>query len=442
MFSRYRQVLSLPGALGFSAAGVLARAPMSIEGISLILMVRAVYDSYTLAGFISAASVITYALCAPLLSRLVDRYGQAKVMVPSIIISSLAVAGIIAGAIAVVDPWVITVLAIIAGATGGSMGALVRARWAYVTKNAAQLQAAYAMEAAFDELVFVLGPVIATIVTSTIHPTAGLWVALFFMIFGSLAFLIQTKTEPPTSPKIKGQKQESVMRNPAMIVLALTYVGTGALFGAQDLSVVADADAAGMSSLAGVILASMSLGSLISAVVYGSRLWKTPLSKLFMVGVLALAIGVSPFFLSPNLLVLAILMFIAGIAIAPTMTNVNTVVQRLMPASRLTEGLTWMSTAMTLGVSLGSAVAGPVIDSSGHRGGFLVVLGFAWVMVLVAALGYRTLQRHIETKGSVVEQVTGDAQWDSAAKDAPPGEQGFESAAPEPTVQPPSRPSE
>ena len=395
MFKRYREVLSLPGALAFSVAGVVARAPMAIQGISTILMIRALYGSYSLAGFISAASVITYAICAPVLSRLVDRYGQARVMIPSILISAAATSGIIFSAMALLSPWIITVLAVIAGATGGSMGALVRARWAYVTKSASQLQAAYAMEAAFDELVFVLGPVIATVVTATIHPTAGLWVALVLMLVGSLAFLFQRKTEPPVNPKVKGEKLESVMRNPAMIVLALTFVGTGALFGALDLSVVANAEAAGLSSIAGVILATMSLGSMISALIYGSRLWSLPLWTLFLGGVTLLAIGVSPFFLAPNLGVLAIMMFIAGMAIAPTMTNVNTIVQQVVPPARLTEGLTWTSTATTLGLSLGSALTGPVIDTSGYQGGFMVVLICGWVMFLFALMGYRTLKRSL-----------------------------------------------
>lgn len=398
VFNRYREVLSLPGALAFSVAGVMARAPMSIQGISLILMVRAIYGSYTLAGFISAASVVAYAVCSPVLARLVDRYGQAQVMIPAILVSSASIAGIIVAAINVAPPWVIVALAILAGATGGSMGALVRARWAYVTRSAAQLQAAYAMEAAFDEFVFVLGPVIATTVTATVHPTAGLWIALFFMLFGSLAFLVQTKTQPPVNPKIKGERLESVMRNPAMIVLAATYVGTGALFGALDLSVVAEAELLDLASLAGVILGAMSLGSMLSALVYGSRLWSMPLWKLFLIGVIFIAVGVSPFVLAPNLAVLGILMFVAGIAIAPTMTNVNTIVQKVVPPARLTEGLTWMGTAMTLGVSLGSATAGPVIDHSGPKAGFLVVLVFGLLMVLAAGVGYRALKRHIQTR--------------------------------------------
>ncbi len=396
VFNRYREVLSLPGALAFSMTGVLARVPMAFIGISTILMVRFIYGSYTLAGLVSAANVIAYAICAPLLARLVDRFGQAQVMIPSILISSVAMVGMIISAMNQAPPPVLIAVSILNGATAGSIGAMVRARWANTVRDARQLQSAYAMEAAFDELVFVLGPVVATLLATTVHPTAGLWVALFFTVFGSLAFLLQRKTQPPVNPPKKDQKRASVMKDPAMIVLALTYVGTGALFGANDLAVVASAEAVGLSSIAGAILGAMSFGSMLAALVYGSRVWGMPLWKLFLLGVGLLALGVSPFVLAPNLWVLAIMMFIAGIAIAPTMTNVNTIVQQIVPSARLTEGLTWMSTAMTFGTSLGSATGGPVIDNYSYHGGFLVVLGFGLAMFLTAALGYKTLRKRIQ----------------------------------------------
>lgn len=395
MLNRYREILSLPGALQFAVAGVIARAPMSMVGISIILGIRALYESYTLAGLVSAVQVISFAVCAPLLARLVDRFGQMQVMLPAVMVSAASAIGLIIAVMNLAPPAVLMVLAGLNGATGGSMGALVRARWAYVVHNASQLQVAYAMEAALDEFVFVLGPVAATLLAASVHPLAGLWVAVTLMVVGSLLFLLQRSTQPPTTKKIKGVKQPSVMRNGAMIVLATTYVFTGALFGSMDLSVVAFADEVNMSYMAGFVLASMSLGSLISALFYGARAWNTSLDRLFLIGIFLLALGVSTFILAPNLGILVIFMFIAGLAIAPTMTNVNTIVQRITPAQRLTEGLTWMSTAMTLGVSMGSALTGPMIDNHGHTGGFSYTVLFAWLMVLVALLGARTMHRSI-----------------------------------------------
>lgn len=432
MLNRYREILSLPGAWQFAVAGVLARSPMSIVGISFILAIRALYGSYSLAGLISAVGVISFAIGAPILARLVDRFGQAKVMLPAVMISATALLLAIIGILNVIPPAYLMVLASINGAASGSLGALVRARWTHVTENATQLQAAYAMEAAFDELVFIMGPVLATLISASIHPTAGLWMGLFFMVFGGLVFLLQTSTEPPLTPHVHGQKRESVMRNPAMIVLALTFVGTGALFGASDLSVVAFADEVNMSYLAGTILGSMALGSLVSAVIYGSRAWMTPLWKLFLIFIGLFAVGTTTFVFAPNLAVLAFFMFLAGLAISPTMTSGNTIVQRIVPPSRLTEGLTWMATASTIGISLGSAVTGPVIDTYGHTGGFLIVVVFAWLMFLTALIGSRSMRAAIEKadaehsindlwKNTNFDEFTSSSGTDSASSPSPTG---------------------
>ena len=422
VLARYREVLSLPGALRFSLTGIIARAPMSMVGISLILAVRGLYHSYALAGLLGAAQVVAFAVGAPILARLVDRYGQAQVMFPSVTISTLALIAGTIGVMNVVNPLYLAVFSIIGGATSGSLGALVRARWAYVVENPSQLQAAYAMEAAFDELVFVLGPVAATILAATVHPAAGLWVAIVIQTVGVYSFLAQTSTQPPKEPPHEGKRRESVMRNAGMIVLASTFISTGALFGAMDLSVVAFADEVDLSHLAGIVLATMSLGSLVSAVFYGSRSWSWPLWKLFITWVALLAIGVSPFLLAPNLLVLGIMMFIAGLAIAPVMTNGNTIVQRITPAARLTEGLTWMSTATTLGVSLGSALAGPLIDSRGHSGGFTVTLIFGWTMVIAALIGVKALRRSLEKAEEHRPHITEDGHVEYP--EAETGEEG------------------
>jgi hypothetical protein len=74
----YREILRKPGALAFSATGVLARLPMSMVGIGVVLMVYGLYGSYGLAGRVSAGYVIASSLASPQIARLVDRHGQAR----------------------------------------------------------------------------------------------------------------------------------------------------------------------------------------------------------------------------------------------------------------------------------------------------------------------------------------------------------------------------
>lgn len=393
MLASYTDILRIPGALRFSIAGAVLRMPMSLVGISTILMVKAVYGNYTLAGAVSATGIIAVSIGAPLLARLVDQHGQRKVMVPALAISAAALIALAVAGATHAPAWVLFVAAAIQGATGGSPGALVRSRWSKVVHDGRQLTSAYSLEAAIDEFIFIVGPILATLTATAIHPAAGLVIAIVAVTTGTVAFFTQTATEPAPVHKEAGEKRPTVLLNPVVIVLALTFIGAGSLFGANDVSVVAFTEEHGAPAMAGILLAFFAAGSLTAALIYGARQWSQPLWKLFAIGIIALAVGVSTFLLAHSLLALGIIMWITGLAIAPTMTNVNTIISKVVPANQLTEGLTWMSTALNIGVSVGSAIGGRAIDMGGAHGGFSVAVVAAWIMVALMLIGLPRLRR-------------------------------------------------
>jgi MFS family permease len=393
VFSTYADVLRIHGAWRFSLAGFVMRMPMSLVGIATILSVKAEYGNYSLAGAVSAVNILVSCLCAPQLARLVDTRGQRAVMAPAILVSALSMAGLAAAILAYAPAWVLYLLAATCGATWGSPGSLVRSRWAQVVDTPQRLSTAYAMEAAIDEFCFIIGPILATVLGTAIHPVAGLVLGAVFFVAGGAVFFAQTSTEPPASPREQGERRPTVLRNPVVVILALTYVGAGTMFGANDVSVVAFTQEHGAPGLAGILLAFFAAGSFTAALFYGSRTWSQPLWKLFAGGILLLAMGVSTFLLARNLVMLGVVMWITGLTIAPTMTNVNTIVARVVPPVQLTEGLTWTITAMNVGTSVGSALGGRSIDASGAHGGFLVVVASAWVMVALMVIGLPRLRR-------------------------------------------------
>lgn len=376
---------------------------MSMIGISIILLIKATYGNYSLAGLVSAVNIIATALVAPTLSRLVDQYGQTKIMVPSLIISVASVSGMLAVALLHAYPGLVCLFAALAGATWGSPSALVRSRWAKTVQRPRQLTTAYAYESAMDEVVYTLGPVLSTVLGTVFHPALGIILIVVFVLIGGIGFFSQRATEPEPSPRPTGHRRSSVIRTPAVIVLALTYVGAGMMFGANDVAVVDFADALGYPAMSGVLLALFSLGSMFAALVYGSRTWQAPMWKLYAIGVFALAIGSSMYLLAHSLPVMAVIMLIAGVACAPTMTNVNMIVARVVPSESLTEGLTWMSTSLNLGLSIGSALAGPAIDTRGSYGGYLFMVVAAWLMVLLMLAGLKIVRNATSGATSTAE---------------------------------------
>lgn len=385
MLQPYRAVLARPGALAFSAAGALARLPMSMVGIGIVLMISEIYGSYGLAGRIAAVYVVVHAVCSPVLARLVDQHGQARVMRPAIALTVVALGALVWVASAQGPTTLLYAAAGLAGASVGSSGALIRARWSHALQDPRQVHTAYSLESAVDELIFIVGPVLATVLATGVHPAGGLVVPMLAVVVGGLWLFAQTATEPPTVRREPGVRSRSVLRSPGMVVLLVVFIGMGAIFGATDVATVAFAEERGNKAAAGVILAVFAAGSLIAGLGYGARHWQSPLWQRFAIGMVALAAGVSLFFLVTTLTALAAVMFVAGFAIAPTLINGNGLVQHFVERGRLTEGLTWVGTSLGFGVALGSSVAGEAIDRTGSHGGFLVV-GLAAAASVVATL--------------------------------------------------------
>jgi len=393
MLRPYRDVLARPGALAFSSAGVLARLPMSMVGIAIVLAVPEVYGTYGLAGQITAVYVIVHSIAAPVLAHLVDRYGQARIMRPALRVAGLGIVGVILAIATAAHPAWVFASAIVAGASIGSVGALVRARWTYILREPSAIHTAYSLESALDELVFIVGPVVATVLATTVAPTAGLWLPAAAVLVGGWLLLSQRETEPPVVHRAHGAGGGGILASGSMVVLTLVFAAVGSIFGATDVATVAFAEEQGSKGSAGWVLAVFACGSMLSGLGYGLRHWTSPLWRRFAIGVVALAAGVSLFFVATSLPVLAAVMFVTGFTIAPTIVNGNGLVTALVRHDQLTTGLAWVGTALGVGVAIGAAAGGTAIDRDGSHGGYLVVAASAAFAVLATMAALPSLRR-------------------------------------------------
>jgi MFS family permease len=164
------------------------------------------------------------------------------------------------------------------------------------------------------------------------------------------------------------------------------------MFGACDLSVAAAAEGWGAKTATGVILAVFSVASMLSGLVYGARSWVSPVWQRFVVSSAMLLLS-GGLWLAPSPFWLAVAGFAFGVGVSPTMINANAIIRDLVPADRLTEGLTWMATAIGVGVSIGSTSAGLAVDHWGPRSGFAVVFAVAVVTFVLAAASRPTLRK-------------------------------------------------
>ncbi|MGW6457095.1 MFS transporter [Streptomyces sp. NPDC055078] len=396
MPSPYRALFVAPGSKSFSAAGFFGRLPLAMMGIGIVTMVSQLTGRYGLAGALSATLALSAAVFGPQISRLVDRHGQARVLRPATLIAVASVAGLLICALRDAPDWTLFVFSAGAGCVP-SVGSMVRARWAEIYRGSArELHTAYAWESTIDEACFVFGPIISIGLSTAWFPAAGPLLAAVFLLVGVFWLTAQRSTEPVPQPR-EHHTGGSAMRAPGLQVLVITFVATGAIFGAVDVVTVAYAEEEGHKAAASLVLAVYALGSCLAGLVFGLLHLKGPAPRRWLVGVCAMAVSMIPLQLAGNLVVLAAALFVAGLAIAPTMVTTMALVESHVPRTKLTEGMTWVSTGLAVGVAVGSAAAGAVVDAAGAKAGYAVPGVAGAVAVVVAFLGYRRLNRPVAT---------------------------------------------
>ncbi|MGW2490362.1 MFS transporter [Streptomyces sp. NPDC001606] len=402
MPSPYRALFAAPGTKAFSAAGFLGRMPLSMTGIGVVTMVSQLTGRYGLAGALSATIALSAAAIGPQISRLVDRHGQRRVLRPATLVALTAAAGLLLAAHLRWPDWVLFVCAAGIGSVP-SLGAMIRARWAALYRGTPQLHTAYSLESVVDEVCFIFGPIISIGLSTAWFPEAGPLLAACFLAVGVFWLTAQRGTEPEPHPR-EHLGGGTALRSAGLQVLVATFVATGAIFGSVDVVTVAFADDRGHKGAASVVLALYAAGSCAAGVVFGLLRFAGAPERRWLLGVAAMAVSMIPLLLVGNLPLLAVALFVAGLSIAPTMITTMSLIEEHVPRARLTEGMTWVSTGLAVGVALGSSVAGSVIDAAGARAGYGVPVVSGAAAVAVGFLGYRRLRRPAAGRGGTVEQ--------------------------------------
>ncbi|KUJ68643.1 MFS transporter [Streptomyces albus subsp. albus] len=416
MPSPYRAIFATPGTKSFSAAGLSGRMTLSMMGIGVVTMVSQLTGRYGLAGALSATLALSAAAIGPQISRLVDRHGQRRVLRPATLVSLSAVAGLLVSAHLRWPDWTLFAFAAVVGCVP-SVGSMVRARWAAIYRDAPRLlHTAYSFESVVDELCFIIGPILSIGLSTAWFPEAGPVLAACFLAVGVYWLTAQHGTEPVPHPR-EQHTGGSPLRSPGLRVLVATFIATGAIFGAVDVVTVAFAEDEGHKAAASLVLAVYALGSCLAGAVFGLLRPSGPAARRWLLGVCAMAVSMIPLQLVGNLQLLAVALFVAGLAIAPTMVTTMALVEQHVPRAKLTEGMTWVSTGLAVGVALGSSAAGLVVDASGAAAGY-VVPGAAGALAAVAAfLGYRRLRPAPQQAGGALPQATGGSTTDDRTED-------------------------
>jgi predicted MFS family arabinose efflux permease len=384
-FAGYRATLATPGIVRLYAASVVARMPLGFGTLAVVLLVRDATGSFSMAGAAAGAELLTAALTAAPLGRLVDRLGQTRVLVPLAVFNAASLSVLALAGLLDAPGGALIALAALVGVMP-PVSACHRALLATMLSGD-RLQSAYALESIVQEGMYTGGPLLVAAAVAFGGPADALIAGAAFTLLGTLWFANAGLSRQWRAPAVT-RSGGGALNSPVVRLLVLYGVLAGSGFGAFEVAVTAFARERGSPNAAGLLLAVWAVGSMSGGLWYGSRDWRRPAARRFGEVSWVVAAAFVPAIVAPSLWSLAPLMAVAGLAIAPMASLLYTLCGELAPEGMMTESFTWLNTAFPIGIGAGAALCGVVVDGPGARAGIaLACVGPA--LAALAATAWR-----------------------------------------------------
>ncbi|MEU3828718.1 MFS transporter [Streptomyces sp. SID486] len=383
MATGYLEILKARHALRLLTGTLVGRLPNATAAIALVLFVRAEGGTYSLAGALAAVYGVANAVGQPVLGRLVDLYGQPRVQLPAAVLAALAMTVF---ALSGTDPLPLAYAAVAAsGLFTPPLEGGLRALWPSVLRREEQVHTAYAMDAIAQEIMFTAGPLLVTLCVSLWDERAALLVLNVLGVLGALSVVVS-----PPSRAWRSAPREAhwlgALRSSGLLALLAAFLFIGMALGSITVAAVSYADGHGGDAVYGWLMAGLGLGALAGGAVYGARRWAGAPERRLRVLVALLAVCYLPLTLVPGPVAMVLLSVVSGVFLAPCIACAFIIVDRHAPRGTVTEAFSWLVTTFTVGASVGTGLAGPVVQAGGTVWGFALP-GAAGAVSLLVLLG-------------------------------------------------------
>ncbi|EQD85424.1 MFS transporter [Saccharopolyspora spinosporotrichia] len=393
----YRAALTAPGAVTPVLTSLLARLPIAMVGLSLMLYVQRETGSFAAAGLVSAGALVGVACGSVVQGRVMDRIGPT---LPLYVMSGVF-AALVAAEIAVIEAHapvaVLVALAFAVGISEPMTGPASRALWNVLLPPGPARDAAFSYEAISMEVFFILGPGLAGLLVAMPWPGTGVVAGAACMIVGSVGFASTraARSQRPERPERTGRGRSNMLgalASPGMRTVALAALGFGALIGFIEVGVPAAAELAGHPTAGGLLLSLLSVSSVLVGVLYGMRPWPRAMHLRLPALLFGFAALITLLAVPTTLWGLALALLLAGSLITPQSTAHSVSLEIAAPAGTATEAFGWVVTSVTLGAAFGQSVSGQIVETAGPPAAFLAASAVGALAALVLWLRRGTLR--------------------------------------------------
>jgi MFS family permease len=391
VIARYRALFSTPGVGRLLLGSVVGRLPVGMFSLAILLFIHGQTGSFLTAGLAVGAFTAGGAVVGPGLGALVDRVGQAPVLLPTAIVQAALLVALVLVTQAGAPVAGVVAVAAAAGAALPPIAGCVRALWSEVAQEE-ELQTAYALDATTQEAIWTLGPLLVSVTAGLASPAAAVGLCAALTLGGTGYFATSALSRGWRAGGHRHSRRSALAASPDLRLLLYTVVLAGAVIGAVEVGLTALAVQWGARWSAGPLLALFSVGSMTGGLIYSARSWTLPLGRRYAALMGAMALAVAPLIAVPSLTAAFALSVLAGLALAPMISCQFSLVGALTPAGTVTEAFTWHRAATVAGMAGGSAVGGSLIDARGPGAAFALGCVSVAAAATLAMLGRRRIE--------------------------------------------------
>ncbi|MCL2552328.1 MAG: MFS transporter [Actinomycetia bacterium] len=389
--SGYRPLLRTPGAAAFFLAASVGRVGIAMTGLGLVWLVHARTGSYGTAGQVAAAFSVAEALIGPHLARLIDRFGQTRVLPWCLLCHGVAVAGVLSAASAGSRAALVAAAAC-AGAAVPQLGACSAARWVALLRGGrdGELPTAFSLESLTNATGFLLGPVAVTALGAAGRASLATALAAALIVGGGGVLALQRRTAPaPARGDTEATGTVRGLLRPDFLLLALLNLAIGLYFGTMAIAVSAFAVGHGTPGAAAPIIAAASLGGLLSGWFYGTRPRRAPAHLQLVRATLYMTCAGLLLPLAPSAPWLGAAVVMTEAAVPPTLVLLNVLTEKSVPRAVLTQAFTWNNSTSAAGSAVAGWLAGRTADALGASAALALAPAAGLVLVALALASRR-----------------------------------------------------
>ena len=365
---------------------MVGRIPVAMNTVALVFLISTVRDSFLLAGIASSLYTLCGAIMGPRIGRRADRLGTRPVLLPITFINISSILAIVYFSSRSIP--LLLIFSALAGASMPSFGSYTRTRWSRSIEDKRELGVALSLESVADETAFVIGPALAGFLFALYGPDSPLLAGLLFTLTGGIGLAI-TSFDHHRS-EVHEEIHGGLLSIKYVKSLLASLVALGLLFGSNFVVILAVAKESGRAADGGLWVGLYPIGSLVAGLVYGFIHWKSRSSLRYTLALAFMTFSTSAILFFQDIDTIVFFIVLSGIGIAPTLIAANEQLKELVPLRRLNEAFSLLGASLQIGITLGSALSGALVDRFGGWKGFYFMTAATLLATLLSAIGIKS----------------------------------------------------